>query len=86
MIRAIGWLGQINKKGKHRKWFPVQYFLNDMASLYKVVIYGGMVWVAYGQKKKDHFCVPPLKPDIGSAPLTAHVLLCQDTIRREVTN
>ena len=52
MIRVVGCLGQINKKSKHNKWFPVQYFLNDMASLYEVVIYGGMVWVAYGQKKK----------------------------------
>ena len=59
MIRAVGCLGQINKKGEHNKWFPVQYFLNDMANLYEIVIYVGMVWVAYGQKKKSW---PPCTP------------------------
>ena len=56
----------MNKKGKHNKWFPVQYFLNDMASLHEVVIYGGMVWAAYEQKKKNNSLLCPPNPNICS--------------------
>ena len=50
LFAAVCCLGQIKKKGKHNKWFTVHYVLNDMASLYEAVIYGGLVWVAKNKK------------------------------------
>ena len=54
MIRAVGCSGQINKKGKHNKWVPVQNFLNVMASLYKVVI----TFVSPPPKSWRRICTP----------------------------